>query len=85
MIFIILIIMAICYLQQRLRGVIKTQKLISKFDLIGHVSNIHASLRNDILKALFILIEQNKIIVVIMVLITYGNTDIIKVTLFIVQ
>ena len=82
--FIIVLITTIHYLQ-RLNSAIKTQWSILNFDYIGHVFNVHVSLRADISKALFILIPQNKIIVIIMVIITQENTDIIKVTIFVVQ
>lgn len=52
---------------------------------IAHVSNIHASLTNDIAKALFILIQQHQLIVVILVVITQGNQAMIQVVTFIIQ
>ena len=52
---------------------------------IGHVSNIHVSLRNDISNTLFSFIQQNKIIMVVLVIAIQRHTDIINVLLIIIQ
>ena len=82
MIFIIITISTSCYLPQRLNSAIKKKQwFILNFDYIRHVLNIHINLRTDNFKALFILIQQNKI----MVIITQGHPDMINVNTFIVQ
>ena len=79
----ILTIGTICYLPQRSNSAIKTQWFISKFNDIGYILNTHANLRNSVSKALFILIQQNNIIM--LVTITKACTDTIKMTMVIVQ
>ena len=81
----ILNIVTICYLRQRANRAITIQWFISKFNDIGYILNKHASLRHSISKALFILIQQNNIIMVVLVAITKGCTDTIKVTMVMVQ